>query len=134
MCRYDIKSRLAKSELNKEEIESILQKLVDEKFIDENRFVRAFVHDKLEFQKWGLLKIKQALFFKGIAEENISEALQIVDKEAYLKKFEETARIKRKSIKGETEYEIDQKLLRFLASKGVSMDDSFKVIKKIKQK
>jgi len=134
LCKSEIKTRLLKAELSSEEIATIIQKLIDEKFIDENRFVKAFLHDKLEFQKWGLLKIKQALFFKGIPEEIISEALQGVDKETYFKKFEDIARIKWKSIKGDNKFEIDQKLLRFLASKGVSIDDSYKILKRLNTK
>jgi regulatory protein len=134
LCESDIKDRLLKSELNAEEVTTIIQKLVDEKFIDENRFVRAFVHDKFEFQKWGLLKIKQSLYFKGIPEEIITENLQSVDKEMYLKKFQDIAQSKWKTIKGESAYEIDQKLLRFLASKGVSTDDAYHILKKIKIK
>ena len=134
LCKSDIKNRLLKAELSLEKIATIIQKLIDDKFIDENRFVKAFLHDKLEFQKWGLLKIKQALFFKGISEEIISEALQGIDKEKYLKKFEEIARIKLKSIKGDNKFEIDQKLLRFLASKGVSIEDSYKILKKLNTK
>jgi len=134
LCISDIKTRLLKAELNSEEIATIIQKLVDEKFINEHRFVKAFIHDKLEFQKWGLLKIKQALYFKEIPEEIITNALQNIDKENYLKKFEDIARSKRRSIKGENGFEIDQKLLRFLASKGVSVDDAYQILKRLKEK
>lgn len=145
-CKSEVKTRLLKSELSSEEIATIIKKLIEEKFIDEDRFVRAFVHDKLEFQKWGLLKIKQALFFKGISEESIVEVFKNIDKESYLRKFEEVAKIKWKSIKAvrsedlkanekkDKEFEIDQKLLRFLASKGISMEDSYLILKKVKGK
>lgn len=132
LCCSDIKARLQKAQVSANDISVIIKKLVSEKFIDESRFTRAFVHDKLEFQKWGLLKIKQALYYKGISEENISEVLQNVDKESYLAKLEEMAKSKMKSIKAENDFEKNQKLLRFLASKGVSTDDAYQIIKRLK--
>jgi len=132
MCCSDIKAKLQKADVNTNDISTIIKKLVSEKFIDEIRFTRAFVHDKLEFQKWGLLKIKQALYFKGISEENITEAIQNVDKESYLTRLEEISRSKLKSIKAENVYEKNQKLLRFLASKGVSTEDAYKILKRLK--
>ncbi|MDD5571751.1 MAG: regulatory protein RecX [Bacteroidales bacterium] len=132
MCCSEIKARLLKAEVNEDVITNILKKLISEKFIDENRFARAFVHDKLEFQKWGLLKIKQALYLKGISEEDIKEALQGIDKESYLTKLEEISRNKLRSIKAESDYERSQKLLRFLASKGVSTDDAYQILKRSK--
>lgn len=134
LCCSDIKTRLQKAQVNANDISVIIKKLVSEKFIDESRFTRAFVHDKLEFQKWGLLKIKQALYYKGISEENISEVIQNVDKESYLAKLEEMAKSKMKSIKAENDFERNHKLLRFLASKGVSTDDAYQIIKRLKTK
>ena len=86
------------------------------------------------FRNGGLLKIKQALYYKGISEENISEVIQNVDKESYLAKLEEMAKSKMKSIKAENDFERNHKLLRFLASKGVSTDDAYQIIKRLKTK
>ena len=58
LCCSDIKTRLQKAQVNANDISVIIKKLVSEKFIDESRFTRAFVHDKLEFQKWGFVENK----------------------------------------------------------------------------
>lgn len=45
-------------------INRIIDRLVVEKFIDEERYCRAFVNDKFRFAKWGKMKITQALYMK----------------------------------------------------------------------
>lgn len=134
MCRSEIILRLQKAELNNETIKKIIDKLIEENFINEERFVKAFVHDKLEFQKWGLAKIKNALFLKNIPADLISEAISGVDKEEYISKLTEIALHKLKYIKAENDFLRNQKLLRFLASKGVSAEDAFKILNIIKTK
>ena len=132
MCCSEIKLRLQKAEVDETSIKKILEKLIEENFINEERFVKAFVHDKLEYQKWGLAKIKNALYLKNIPKELITEAIFNVDKDAYISKLTEIALHKLKFIKAENDFLRDQKLLRFLASKGVSADDAFKIINIIK--
>ncbi len=133
MCRSEVKTRLLKTDLGEDEINQVLIELIKEKFIDETRFAKAFVHDKIAFQKWGIQKIKQALYYKGISQDNINEALEDINKEEYLEKFLAVAKAKRRTIKSETEYEKNQKLVRFLLSKGVNTDDVFKIIRKINE-
>lgn len=134
MCCSEIKLRLQKAKVDETSINKILAKLIEENFINEERFVRAFVHDKLEFQKWGLAKIKNALYLKNIPADLISAAISGVDKEKYLIKLTEIALHKLKFIKADNDFLRDQKLLRFLASKGVSAEDAFKIINIIKSR
>ena len=51
----------------------VIQKLVDNRFIDDERFARYFVHDKIKFNHWGRRKIEVALRQKGIADETIGD-------------------------------------------------------------
>jgi len=133
MCKSEVKTRLFKTDLSIDEINEIISILVEENFIDETRFAKAFVHDKIAYQKWGMNKVKQALYYKGISKENIDQALENVDKEEYLDKFLAVAIARKRSIKGETDYEKNQKLIRFLLSKGINTDDIFRILKKMNE-
>lgn len=132
LCVSEIQLRLKKLEVDDNSIKKIIEKLVEENFINEERFVRAFVNDKLKFQKWGIDKIKNALYFKKISSEIIKNVISEIDKSDYILRFTEIAKQKIKFIKADSDFEREQKLLRFLASKGVSAEDAYKVFKNLK--
>jgi len=125
--------RLKKLEVDDNSIKKIIAKLIEENFINEERFVRAFVNDKLKFQKWGIDKIKNALYIKKITTELIKEVISEIDKNQYITQLSGIAKQKVKYIKASSDFEREQKLLRFLASKGVSGEDAYKVLKNIKK-
>ena len=63
--------------------EEIITRLTNEKFIDETRYCRAFVNDKVRFNRWGRLKITAALREKRLPQEYIKEAMENIDEDAY---------------------------------------------------
>lgn len=84
-CRRDISERLRRSELSRDEIDTLLDRLEDEDFINHERYARAFVSDKFRFSHWGRLKIRAALMQKGIASDLIASAMdEKIDEDSYL--------------------------------------------------
>ena len=62
----------------------VLDALEDEKYIDSARYARAFVHDKLAYDRWGRLKMQQALRLKRIPQCDITEAFtEMIEPDAY---------------------------------------------------
>jgi regulatory protein len=98
----------------------IIQHLLKEKFIDEERYCKAFVNDKSKYNHWGINKIRFELKKKQIPESMIREALKKLDPEENRDRLALLIEKKRKSVKGKNEWEIRQKLLRYAASKGFS--------------
>lgn len=117
-CIYDVRKKLDSCELSAEQIESIIEKLKREKFIDEKRYAAAFVHDKLYFSKWGKLKISNMLRLKQIPHDVVSEALAGIDTEDYMTILKDVVNSKKRSIKGKTDYEKSIKLIKSVASRG----------------
>ncbi len=113
---------------NEECKERILKRLVEEKFIDENRYAHAFVRDKFRYNKWGKVRITQELRMRCISQKNIDEALEEIDSNDNLDTLRELITKKRLSVKGKSEYEIRCKLIRFALGRGFSMDDAVKVV------
>ena len=68
-CRAEINEKLQRWGIAYETIARILDQLETEKFIDDERFCRAFVNDKFRFSKWGKMKIAQGLYMKKIPSD-----------------------------------------------------------------
>lgn len=68
---------------NKEEdtiiIEEVIDKLIDYKYLDDDRFTKAFIKDKLNFTNWGDYKIKNELKRLGVNEEIIYNNMTSID-------------------------------------------------------
>lgn len=68
---------------NKEEdtiiIEEVIDKLIDYKYLDDDRFTKAFIKDKLNFTNWGDYKIKNELKRLGVSEEIIYNNISNID-------------------------------------------------------
>jgi len=127
-CRSEITEKLEARKISPGNIEKILETLVSEKFIDEQRFSRAFSRDKLKFNKWGKMKIRHMLKGKRIPESTIEEALSEIEEDFYLDVLREELRKKRKSIKGSNAFEIRGKLYRFASQRGFEPADIHKLI------
>lgn len=63
-CRAEIAEKLQRWGIAYDAIDRIINRLEQEKYIDEKRFCRAFINDKYRFAKWGKMKIGQALQLK----------------------------------------------------------------------
>lgn len=122
-CRAEICEKLQRWGLPYDVIDRILKRLVDEKYIDEERFCRAFVNDKYRFAKWGKMKIGQGLYMKKIPSDVAWRYLNEIDQEEYLAVLRDLLASKRKSVRGKDEYELNGKLIRFAMSRGFEMKD-----------
>lgn len=102
--------------------ESILQYLLKEKYIDENRYCRCFVSDKFRYNKWGKNKIAQALWQKKISKDVFNVWLNEIDEQEYIDVLKELIAAKKKSIKAKSDYELNGKLIRFALGRGFEME------------
>jgi len=121
-CSYEMIQKMQKWGLSEEVQDRIMRKLTEEKFIDDERFCRFFVKDKIRYSKWGRRKIEQALWAKGIPTSIQQDVLDNVEKEEYLNILRPLLKKKRKSTKAANDYELNGKLIRFALSKGFGMD------------
>lgn len=126
-CCYDVMQKLKRWEVAEDMAERIVAKLVKEKFIDEERYARAFVRDKFRYNHWGRVKIEHELKLKRIASRHIEQGLEELKEEDNLETLRQLIEKKRPSVKGKNEYEIKVKLIRFALGRGFEMDDIMKV-------
>ena len=117
-CCAEVRSMLERHKTETEDIDRILKYLVSEGYIDESRYARAFVHDKVRFAKWGRSKIAQALWQKRIPEYVADAALSSIDEDEYLEALREVIRSRYRTVKGATEYERKMKTMKTVCSRG----------------
>lgn len=123
-CRQDIQKKWMEGGLSADVCQRLLDRLESEGFLDERRYARAFIHDKLEYDHWGCIKMTQALRLKGLSRQVISEALaHTVDKAHYRSVLRSVLESKLRTLtfdpdNREETYKALQKLVRFAASRG----------------
>ena len=127
-CTHDIRQKLIRWELPTDQQNKIVQRLQQEKFLDESRFCHAFANDKSKYNQWGSYKIKYELKKRNIPEDLIKEALQAINPEESRKQLRQLLQNKIKTVKGKNDFEVRQKLIRFAASRGFSLEEIEKVL------
>lgn len=129
-CVSDVKQKLYKLKVPKEDYEAYIEKLQQHNFLNEDRFVKYFVssHQK---KKWGKTKMKAALSGKRINSDLIKKYLDDMDTEDYDAQIKEMTQKKWKTIKGATLRDRKTKLLRFLLGKGYEMSKAIAAMKEL---
>lgn len=131
ICLWDARRLLTRWQVPRPEWEAILQRLIDERFIDERRYAEAYVRDRLRFSRWGVRKIADALYRKQLPREVIDRALEPLDAEAMDERLETDLRRKNESIRDADPRKRRDKLLRFGLSRGFEMCHVMEIIDRI---
>lgn len=127
-CVSDIREKLFRWGVSKDDAERVVDLLLDEKYIDESRYARAYVNDKVRFSHWGRVKIRAMLRMQHISDAHISEALDGIDEEEYLGVLEGVVDAKRRSLGGGNDYASRAKIIRFAMQRGFEMQEISKFI------
>lgn len=121
-CTYDVYNYIRKYQLADDAAERIVQTLVEQDFINEARYARAFVRDKFRFNRWGSIRIRQELLKRKINSNVIDDALSYIDDEKTTETLKQLIETKRHSVRGNSQYEINAKLMRFALTRGFSYE------------
>ena len=121
-CKQEMREKMRRWELDETAQNRIVARLVKERYIDDERYARAFVKDKIRYNKWGRRKVQQALWLKHIDADIQQRVLDEIDEKEYLDVLRPLLKQKRKSIKAESDYELNQKLVRFALGRGFGFD------------
>ncbi|MDR0989196.1 MAG: RecX family transcriptional regulator [Prevotellaceae bacterium] len=127
-CRYEVAVKLKAWEMSEAASLRILNRLEQERYLDEARYCRAFVRDKWRFAKWGKVKIAQALAHKQLPPDAVADAIAEIDDREYTSLLKNLLSAKAKSIRSENDYERKGKLIRFALSRGFEMKDILRVL------
>ncbi|MCF8296478.1 MAG: RecX family transcriptional regulator [Saprospiraceae bacterium] len=130
-CVFDIKTKLFDLKVPKYKHDEIIDKLIDDDFLNEERFTEIFIRGKLNQKKWGRVKIIFALKQKHIPDSLIKLKIAEIDKNQYSKILKDVI-LKKKSLleKKETE-NLKTKLAAYASSKGFESDLIWEVINEL---
>lgn len=131
---FDISQKLFGMGFTNENIEGIIVKLRNENYINEDRFVRSFVNDKLRFNQWGVKKIEMHLRYKKLPQNIIENVLSEYSNKELNSSLQSILETKWKHIKGESNYEKKGKLIKYALGRGFKMNDIISCIDELNLK
>lgn len=120
-CAADVRRKLYEWAAPAEISDEIVENLYANDFLNDARFCRAYVHDKVAYQSWGRIKIQAGLRALDLPESEIRKSLDEIDEKQYKSNLQALFK-QRKS-------DPEEKRLRFLLQRGFTYDEIKKICK-----
>ena len=130
-CEKDVRDKLKAFDIPQEEKTKIIEYLLDNRFVNDERFAKSFVRGKVNQSGWGVNKIRFHLIQKGIDKEVIDEALGQTDEEVYRQRLIDILKTKSKTIKAANDFEKKRKLAAYAMQKGFEGNLVWEVLKSL---
>ncbi len=130
-CHKDVEEKLREFFLIPEAKEEIIIHLIQENYLNEERFAKSFVRGKHNIKKWGRNRIKKELELRDISAYSIKKGFLEIEEDDYYKTLLQLAEKKNGLLKETNEYQRKQKLKNFLFNKGYEYDLIAKAVKEI---
>ena len=117
-CHSEIRSKLLEHSVYGDDLEQVIDRLITEGFLNEERYARAYARGKLRMNHWGWNKILANLKMKQISSYCIKMAYEEIDHEEYIDILNHLISRKAREIKESDYFKRRQKIIRFLVQKG----------------
>lgn len=130
-CTFDIHAKLKVWGLEEEDSMAVIDLLTKEKYLDDERFARAYVKDKFRFNHWGRQKIAYMLNAKKISKEILEAAFEEIEEDTYSDKLVKLITDKEKTIKSKDQYDKRNKLMRFAMGRGFESNKIYDAFKEL---
>lgn len=129
-CSSEVRAKLEKFGCEEETIDKLLTHLVEENFLDDERFAKAYANGKLRQNKWGKIKIGLYLKQKEIPPQLISTALASMDDLEYHDILEKILYKKLNSLREPNPYVKNHKAAQYATGKGFEQELIWAILKK----
>ncbi len=131
-CHSEVKEKLYGFGLHKKDVEELLSQLIEENYLNEERFATQFAGGKFRIKKWGRVKIKYELRKKQVSDYCIKKALKSIDDADYNKTLQKIFTDKLKTLKGEKNIFIKKRKLQdHILQKGFESELVHKLLAKV---
>ncbi len=121
-CISEVREKLHNWNIHRIDEDLIIEQLLKDKYIDENRYCQAFIRDQFRFSGWGRIKINYTLRQKLIDPLTISQSMAVIDEEEYIESLRKILRGKSRGLKAIPTHVQSEKLMRFAISRGFEID------------
>jgi regulatory protein len=132
-CQLDLTNRFRAWNVEEKNWDKILDYLIDENFLNETRYVEAFIRGKFKMKKWGVNKIKMGLIAKRAFNESQFDKVfkAEIEEEEYLKTISKLIEKKNYLINEPDDFIKRDKVYRYMISKGYESDLVVKELNKL---
>lgn len=121
-CHSEVKEKLYGFGLRKPEVEELLSKLIEEDYLNEERFAVQFAGGRFRMKQWGRVKIKYELKQKQVSEYIIRKALKTIDEDDYQSTLQKLFEQKQQQLSSEKNIFIKKRKLQdYLLQKGYEL-------------
>ena len=117
-CIHDVEDKLREWKVGQKHVEKLIEELIKEDFLNEERFARSYAGGKFRINHWGKTKIIYELERRGVPDLIIQIGLQEIEDEEYEETLKEILERKNREIKDEDKYKRKQKLVAYALQKG----------------
>jgi len=117
-CSNEIRKKIINAGVEEDLADEMVQSLIEENYLNDERYVKAYIADKFKFNKWGKIKMRHYLRLKGLPDEVIAIGLDEIDKEKYKAVLIKTMKDKAKTIKKKNKFEKMGQIIRFTQNRG----------------
>lgn len=117
-CQWDLEKKLKEWNIDTELHDDIMVEMIQQNFINEERFASSFVSGKINIKKWGRKKIRLELQHRQISNYSINKALDSIDEEKYIVNLQQWIKKKEESTIAKNSFEKRAKIFQYLLSKG----------------
>lgn len=117
-CHSEVKEKLFSLGVWKKDHDEIIASLIEDNYLNEERFAIQFAGGRFRMKQWGREKIRFALKQKGVSEYCIRKAMRQVDESDYETSLRKLAEKKYASLKGEQWMVRKKKTQNYLLQKG----------------
>lgn len=130
-CHKEVEKKMKEYNLIPEAKEMILLSLMQDNFLNEERFSKSFARGKFRIKNWGKQRIVRELKFRDISAYNIKTALKEIEEEEYVKTIYSITENRNNVISEPNIYKRKKKLVDFLMRKGFENELIFKTVNEI---
>ena len=123
-----MRTKLLSLKIYGNELEEVINKLIEDDFLNEERFAKAYAGGKFRMKKWGRLKIQNELKQRKISDYCIKKGMAEIEEDDYLKTLKQLATSSLKKYKSTNAFETRTKAGRYLISRGFESELVWKAI------
>ncbi len=127
--QQEVRNKLYDWGLHEKDVEEIISELIQENFLNEERFALAYTLGKFRIKGWGKVKIRQGLKLKRVPDKMIIKALNGIDHDDYMAKLKSLIEKKQATVKESDPFKLRFLVSRYAAQKGYEMELIGEVLK-----
>ncbi len=131
-CHQEVRTKLLSIKVYGEDLEEIISALIQDNFLNEERFAKSYARGKFRIKKWGRNKITQNLKLKGVSAYCIKKGMEEIEEDEYIKTIKEILKKKLEQYNNLHEVQAKDKSIKYAISRGYEPALVFSLIHTIK--